>query len=178
MVNCLKIDPRPHHLGEQDASPLLPHTFVLGAGICNVDPNRSSLQRCIQALNGFAVGGNFWEELASGTVLWNVNRGVAFALTQETGLPASVSLAYRVCPLWRQKIAYGELSSEGDRSQNLHSKIYCEAPRFWEGTILTCHVVHATTSLLNNKKRALILNHEKAVKYDLKIMSCLALPSP
>lgn len=136
MVNCLKIDPWPHHLGEQNISPLLQHTFVSGAGICNIDRNCPSLQHCIQALNGIAVRGNFWEELASGTVLWNLDGGVAFALTQEAGLPASVSLADRVCPLWRRKIAYGELSSEGDRNQNFHSKIYCEARRFWEGTIL------------------------------------------
>lgn len=71
----------------QPPSASLAHTHLLGEGICSVDPNCSSRQRCTQALNGIvAVCGNFWQELAGWAFLWNVAGGVALALTLEAGL--------------------------------------------------------------------------------------------
>lgn len=144
------------------------NTNFLGAEICSVDPNCSTLQCCAWALNEIAVCGNFWQELPSWAFLWNVTGGVAFALTQETGLPASAS--NRVCPLKEGKLPLVNYQVGEIGVKISIAKCIGEAPRSW--AILTCHVVHAISLLNNNQKTPV-----NAVKHDSKIMSCPVLPS-
>lgn len=124
-------------------------------------------------MESFAVCGNLWQELASWAFLCNVVGGVAFVLTEEAGLPASVS--DRVCPLEGEKLPVVHYRVREMGVKISIAKFTMKIQEFERRNHVRLCMLHKQQE---QQKIAPVLTDEKAVKHNSKIMSCPALPSP